>query len=186
LNAARALETGEVSTPSEDFRETRRDVDAFSPPQCSTALLAVSMLVVILPIPFIFAHGPLWAAQRLLPPLRTGGWIVLAINAAALALCCILKPLRTPIGILTYRLTFIYGAIAWLSGLVITYLSWGIGAVVAGIVCLGGGIVTTGLLATLTSGEWQGFMALLLFVVVTFAGRTAGMRLARHGVQYRR
>ena len=57
---------------------------------------------------------------------------------------------------------------------------------IAGIVCLGGGVVTTGLLATLTSGEWTGFFTLLLFVVLTVAGRAAGMRLARHGVQYRR
>lgn len=186
MNVARSLQAEDLAAPSADPIEWRRDADSFAPPQASTALLGAGILVSILPIPFIFARGPLWAAERLLPPLRTTGWIALAINAAALALCCFLKPLRTPIGVFTYRLTFLYGGIAWLSGLVITYLSWGIGAVIAGIVCLGGGVVTTGLLATLTSGEWTGFFTLLLFVVLTVAGRAAGMRLARHGVQYRR
>jgi hypothetical protein len=187
VSAARSLETVEVLPPREAADEVARDreADAFLPPQAPVALLAASILTCILPIPFIFTRGPLWAAQHLLPPMRAAGWIALAINAAALALCCLSKPLRTPIGVLTYRLTYLYGAIAWLSGLVITYLLWGVGAVIAGIVCLGGGVVTTGLLAALVRGEWQGFALLLVFVVLTFAARAAGMRVARHGAKYR-
>ncbi len=144
-----------------------------------------TILTCILPIPFIFTNGPLWAAQHLLPPMRAAGWIALAINAAALAFCGVSKPLRTPIGVLTYRLTYLYGGIAWLSGLVLTYLLWGVGAVIAGIVCLGGGVVTTGLLAALVRGEWRGFAPLLAFVVLTFAARAVGIRLARHGAKFR-
>lgn len=186
MNAARSLETGEVLPPGDASGDTGRDADAFLPPQSSVALLAAGILTFILPIPFIFTNGPLWAAQRLLPPVRTAGWIALAFNASALALCCVSKPLRTPIGVLTYRLTYLYGGIAWLSGLVVTYLLWGVGAVIAGIVCLGGGVVTTGLLAGLMRGEWQAFLPLLVFVVLTFAARGVGIRLARHGAKYRR
>jgi hypothetical protein len=186
VNAARPLKTEEAPAPVENSADTGRDADAFSPPHPSAALLAASISILILPIPFIFTHGPVWATLQLLPLLRTAGWVALAFNTGALVLCGVSKPLRTPIGVLTYRLAFLYGGIAWLSGLVITYLSWGLGAVIAGIVCLGGGVVTTGLLATLTSGEWKGFLPLLVFVVLTFASRTAGIRLARHGMQYRR
>ncbi len=185
MNAARSLET-EEALPPDAAADTVRDADAFLLPESSVTLLAASILTFILPIPCIFTNGPVWAAQRLLPPLRTAGWIALALNAAALALCSVSKPLRTPIGILTYRLTYLYGGIAWLSGLVVTYLLWGVGAVVAGIVCLGGGVVTTGLLAALVHGEWQGFLPLLVFVVLTFAARGLGIRLARHGAKHRR
>ncbi len=185
VNAARSLENADVLPPGRACGGARGDPEVFVPPQCSAVALAAGILTLLLPIPFIFAQGPLWAAQRLLPPVRTAGWIVLAFNAAALALCCRSKTLRAPIGVLTYRLTYLYGGIAWLSGLVVTYLLWGAGAVIAGILCLGGGVVTTGLLAALMRGEWQGFMALLAFVILTFAARTVGIRLARHGARYR-
>jgi hypothetical protein len=187
MNAARSLETGDVPSPGERPADrTRCDAEIFLPPQSSATLLTASLLVFIAPIPFVFMNGASWAAHRLLPPLRTAGWIALAFNAAALALCWMSKPLRTPVGLLTYRLTYLYGGIAWLSGLVTTYLLWGVGAVIAGIVCLGGGVVTTGLIAALVGGEWQGFLPLLLFVVLTFGARVAGIRLALHGEKYRR
>jgi hypothetical protein len=186
MNAARSLETEEALAPGDASGGTRRHADAFVPPQSSVALLAASILAFIVPIPLVFTNGPLWAAERLLPPVRAAGWIALAFNAAALALCCVSKRLRAPIGVLTYRLTYLYGGIAWLSGLVITYLLWGVGAVVAGIVLMGGGVVTTGLLAALIRGEWQGFVPLLVFVVLTFAARGVGIRLAQHGEKYRR
>jgi hypothetical protein len=185
VNAARSLETEEALPQGGGAGNIDREDDAFLPPQSPAALLAGSILTCILPIPFIFTNGPLWAAQRLLPPIRAAGWIALALNAAALAVCWVSKPLRTPIGVLTYRLTYLYGGIAWLSGLVITYLLWGVGAVIAGIVCLGGGVVTTGLLASLVRGEWRGFAPLLAFVVLTFVARAVGIRLARHGAKYR-
>ena len=185
VNAASSMETEEALPQSECPGDIDRDADAFLPPQSPVVLLAASMLTCILPIPFIFTNGPLWAAQRLLPPMRAAGWIALALNAAALTLCWVSKPLRTPIGVLTYRLTYLYGGIAWLSGLVVTYLLWGVGAVIAGTVCLGGGVVTTGLLAALVRGEWRGFAPLLAFVVLTFTARAVGLRLARHGARYR-
>jgi hypothetical protein len=187
VSAAGSLQTEEALPPGDAPADIARDrgADEFLPPQSSEALLAAAILTCILPIPFIFTNGPLWAAQHLLPPMRAAGWIALAINAAALAFCGVSKPLRTPIGVLTYRLTYLYGGIAWLSGLVLTYLLWGVGAVIAGIVCLGGGVVTTGLLAALVRGEWRGFAPLLAFVVLTFAARAAGIRLARHGAKFR-
>jgi hypothetical protein len=150
-----------------------------APAPTSAGLVAGSMLAVLLPIPFIFANGPLWAVQRLLPPLRVVGWTALAAQMAIFALCCVSKPLRAPAGVLTYRLSYLYGGIAWLSGLALTYLFWGVGAVFAGIVWLGGGVVTTGLLSTLARRDWQRFLPLFLFVVLTFAARRIGMKLAR-------
>jgi hypothetical protein len=158
-----------------------QDSEVSGPGPASAGLVAGSILIVLFPIPFIFANGPLWAVQRLLPPLRVVGWTALAAQAAIFALCLLSKPLRAPAGVLTYRLSYLYGAIAWLSGLALTYLFWGVGAVFAGIVCLGGGVVTTGLLSTLARGDWQRFLPLLFFVVLACAARGIGVKLARQG-----
>jgi hypothetical protein len=196
--SARYLETEVLPAPPEGLApagtHTRTgshtpagsNTDVFAPAPSSAGLLAGTMLLALFPIPFVFANGPAWAVHRLLPPLRTAGWVALAVNAAVLALCCLSKPLRAPIGVLTYRLGYLYGGIAWLSGLALTYLLWGVGAVLAGIVCLGGGVVTTGLLSTLIRGDWQQFLPLLVFVALAFAARGTGIKLARHGAKYRR
>jgi hypothetical protein len=183
---ARYLETEVLPLPAENPVPAGRNGEVFAPAPISAGLLAGSILIVLLPIPFIFANEPLWAAQRLLPPLRIVGWTALTLHAALLVLCCLSRPLRARVGVLTYRLSYLYGGIAWLSGLVVTYLHWGVGAVLVGIVCLGGGVVTTGLFSTLVKGDWQRFLPLLLFVVLTFAARGVGIKLARHGASYRR
>jgi hypothetical protein len=179
------LETEAPPPAAESAVRAGRNSEVFAP-AASSGLVAGSILLVLCPIPFIFANGPLWAAQRLLPPLRIIGWSALAAHAAILALCLLSKPLRAPACMLSYRLSYLYGGIAWLSGLVLTYLLWGVGAVLAGIVCLGGGVVTTGLLSTLARGDWRRFLPLLFFVVLTFAARGIGMKLARHGATCRR
>jgi hypothetical protein len=178
--SARSLETKVIAAPAENIEKPGRFTGALVPGPVSPALVAAALLLVLLPVPFVFTHGPVWAAQSLLPPLQTAGWIALAFNAAAFLSCSLRKRLCTSVGVLTYRLAYLYGGIAWLSGLVLTYLLWGTGAVVIGIVCLGGGVVTTGLLATLIRGEWLRFLTLTLFVALAFGGRWAGLRLARH------
>ena len=50
---------------------------------------------------------------------------------------------------------------------------------------LGGGVVTTGVLSTLLKGDRQRLLSRLLFVVLAFAARGAGIKLARHGVKHR-
>lgn len=183
--SARYLDTRVLPAGADNPAHPGRDAETFAPPPASAVLLAASMVLALLPIPFVFAHGPLWAAQRLLPPLRTAIWIALALNAAALIAGFLWRRLRAPVGVLTYRLAYLYGAVAWLSGLIFTYLLWGTGAVIAGIVCLGGGVVTTGLLSTLLKGEWQRFLTLALFVAVAFAARGIGLRLARYDARSR-
>jgi hypothetical protein len=186
--SARYLETEALPPPADDLENAGRiltDADGYAPAPASAWFLATGILLMLSPIPFIFSHEALWSAERLLPVLFAVGWTALAANAAALAVCFLSKSLCTPVGVLTCRLANVYGGIAWLSGLILTYLLWGVGAVIAGIVCLGGGVVTTGLVSALVRGHWQFFFPLLLFVVLAFAARRAGITLARHGTKFR-
>jgi len=128
VSAAGSLQTEEALPPGDAPADIARDrgADEFLPPQSSEALLAAAILTCILPIPFIFTNGPLWAAQHLLPPMRAAGWIALAINAAALAFCGVSKPLRTPIAFSPIDSPTCTAGSRWLSGLVLTYLLWGV------------------------------------------------------------
>ena len=141
-------------------------------------LLAAYLAAAACLVAEVFAHGPVWAALRLLPPMSAIGLATFGLHGAALAGCAIQPSLRAPIGRLTYRLSYLYGAIAWLSGLILTYLLWGASAVVAGFLCLGGGVLTTGVLAALAHGDWRHGVTLLVFVVLALAARRLGRVLA--------
>jgi hypothetical protein len=68
----------------------------------------------------------------------------------------------------------LFGLQLWLSGLIITLGTWGIWAVIIGVLLLGIGVIPIALIATLSRGMWRPFIELLLSIILIFGCRALG------------
>jgi hypothetical protein len=87
-------------------------------------VLSLALVLAALALPVLLIKGGLWAADRFLPLLIRIGWIVLAVDLLALVVSAIphVQPLAATILLLS---SYLFGAILWLFGLVLTYYLWG-------------------------------------------------------------
>jgi len=74
---------------------------------------------------------------------------------------------------ITYS-SYLFGLQLWLSGLMITLGTWGIWAVIIGVLMLGVGVIPIALIATLSHGMWRPFIELLLSIVLIVGCRALG------------
>jgi len=139
--------------------------------------LGAAFFVATLALPVLFIKGAMWASGHLLGPLVTLGWWVLAVTFLVALPLAISKRMRGSVAIAIMYSSFVYGLIAWLTGFVITYDYWGIFGVVFGLFFFGVGVVPLGLLASAFHG-WDGFVPLLVLVVLTFGSRIGAFALA--------
>ena len=146
----------------------------------SAASLAFGLVVFLglLALPFIFIKGAMWASEHILPPLITVGWLALALVLFLLLPLSAFKRLRGYTGTGIFIASYIFGLICWLMGFVVTYMLWGLWAIIVGLLFLGGGVVPIGMVAALFKGEWQTLGVLFFLVVLTFGSRLLGMYIA--------
>jgi hypothetical protein len=146
-----------------------------------TFVLGLAIFLAVCSVPLVFIKGAMWASDNLLPPLITVGWYALAVDLVLLLPLSMFRRLRAFTGAGMFLSSFLFGLITWLSGFVITYMLWGIWAVIIGVVFIGVGVVPMALLATLLKGLWGGFLPLLVLVVLTFGLRGGGLLIAESG-----
>ena len=142
-----------------------------------TFAFGLVILIAVFALPAIFVMGALWAAEHLLTPLVVVGWIAIAADLLVLLLA-IFKSLRPFAGSVIFISSYIFGLVSWLLGFVLTYVLWGLWAVIVGILFLGGGVVPIALLATMFKGMWEPFFTLLVLSAITFGARIGGIILA--------
>ena len=100
------------------------------------------------------------------------------IGLFLLVLANIFPRLKRYVSIAIIIISFIFGVTAWFWGLAITYVNWGILAVIIGLFILGIGVVPMGLLICVINGAWSTFLLLLGTVVGIFVARILGFSLA--------
>jgi len=83
---------------------------------------------------------------------------------------------------ITYS-SYLFGLQLWLSGLMITLGTWGIWAVIIGVLMLGVGVIPIAFIATLFRGMWRPFIELLLSVVLIFGCRALGAYILHRSVK---
>jgi hypothetical protein len=127
-------------------------------------------------IPVLFIKGAVWASEHLLARLITVGWWVLAANVLIALPLSLFKRLRGAMAVIILYSSFVYGLVAWLTGFIITYSYWGIFGVVFGLLLGGVGVVPLGLLASAFHG-WDGFVPLLVLILLTFGSRVGAVML---------
>ena len=142
--------------------------------------LGAAILLCMLALPVLFIMGSLWAAEHLFQPLVVAGWIALAVDMVLLVVS-IIPAARSFCGIAIFLSSYIFGAVGWLLGFILTYALWGLWAVILGMLMFGGGVVPFALLATLFKGMWEPFFSVIALVVLTFGARLLGLFIAQAG-----
>ena len=143
--------------------------------QIGLVTTGIMIFVAVISLPVVFIMGSLWASENILPPLISFGWIVLAVNIVILLPLSLFKRLRGFTGGAIYLSSMVFGLIAWLFGFILTYSIWGLGAVIIGILFMGGGVVPVAMLATAFNGYWEPFFIVFAMGVLTIVARMFGM-----------
>lgn len=94
--------------------------------------------------------------------------------------------LRSYTGPIIFFSSYIAGFIVWLISLVVTYILWGLGAVVVGLLIMGIGVFPIAILALLFAGETVNALMLLGSLAIIWALRFAGLKIADSGEKYKR
>lgn len=141
-------------------------------------VLGLAVLAAIVALFVVFIRGATWAIEHLLSPLIAVGWVALAIDVVILLPLSMFRPLRGFTGSVIFISSYVFGLITWMFGFVFTYALWGLGAVIFGLLFLGGGVVPLALLATMFKGHWEAFFTVLVLLIITFVARVSGMTIA--------
>lgn len=146
-------------------------------------LIGISTIIVFWLITSLLLKGGAWLGEVIYP------WLSLIFGIAFWVSMLILLPLaffrktRLFSGTSLYVISFIFGAHLWITSFLITYNTWGIIAVIIGILIMGIGVVPIAMLATLFHGEWSTLGQLVLVLILTMSSRIVGNRLAEKATQ---
>lgn len=136
-----------------------------------------ALLLVAFGLVSIFVLGGVWIGERLLPFLASASYVTLALVVFLVLPLAIFDATRGFAAIALLVASYIFGATLWFMGLLFTYVTWGIGAVILGLVLLGGGVVPIAMIAATVKGQWPILLTLVLLVVATFGSRLGALKL---------
>lgn len=139
-------------------------------------MLAIAAVGIAIVIAFIL--GGVWVSKHLLPWLTVISFVVFAIVIFVLLPLAIPRATRGFSSISMLIASYVFGATLWMFGLLLTYFTWGVVAVIIGLVFFGVGVVPVALLATLFKGMWGPFFTLILLAIATYGCRIGAMSLA--------
>jgi hypothetical protein len=125
-----------------------------------------------------FVLGGVWVSKHLLPWLLGISLVAFAIVIFVLLPLAIPRATRGFSSTAIFIASYVFGATLWMSGLLLSYFTWGIAAVVVGLGLFGIGVVPIAMLATLFKGMWGPFLSLLLLAVATYGCRIGALSLA--------
>lgn len=134
-------------------------------------LLGVVIFAAIISLIVAFFAGAAWVSNHLLP------WFSNASLVAGTILFLILLPLsvvrraRPFTGSMVLLISFVFGITLWMEGFLVTLSTWGVVAVVIGLLIMGIGVVPIAMLAALTHGDWTTLLELVILTVLTFGSR---------------
>jgi hypothetical protein len=141
-------------------------------------VISLVFLALLLAISVTFLFGLTWVSVKVLPWLKPAFLLALA---ASIFLCGPLALFRRTRGTAAAGLmiaSYVFGAILWITALLLTYQLWGTIAVVIGLLIVGVGIVPIALLATIFSAEWWHLADLVVLLLLTFGIRFLALWLA--------
>lgn len=139
-------------------------------------MLAIAAVGIAIVTAFIL--GGVWVSKHLLPWLTVISFIVFAIVIFVLLPLAIPRATRGFSSVAILIASYVFGATLWMFGLLLTYFTWGIFAVIVGLVFLGIGVVPIAMFATLIKGMWGPFFTLVLLAIATYGCRVGAVSLA--------
>ena len=133
-------------------------------------LLGAVGFAALIALTVLFFWGAEWVSVHMLPWLWHFCTIAVAILLVLLPLSAI-KRARGFTSVTILIISFIFGISAWMDGLLVTLSTWGVGAVIFGLLLGGVGVVPIGILAALFHGQWEKMFELIILIVLTFGCR---------------
>lgn len=138
--------------------------------------LIVLALLVALSVTFLF--GLTWVSAKVSPWLKPTFLLALAASIFLCGPLALFRRTRGTAAALLMIASYVFGAILWITALLLTYQLWGTLAVIIGLLILGVGIVPIALLATIFSAEWWHLADLVVLLLLTFGIRFLALWLA--------
>ncbi len=139
-------------------------------------IIAIVVFFAIANIALLFIYGGLRLSEKILYWLFVIIWIVFIIDIIIIIPLGLFKNKRAKgiaaIGLLLS--SYIFGLTLWLWALLLTYLIWGMIAVIIGLLIIGVGVVPIALLATIVNGEWGIAGNIVLLIFFTYSSRVLG------------
>ena len=140
-------------------------------------LLVLPGLAALALVGVLVVYGGVLAAGVVQPWLLEMSVLTAAVGLLVFLPAAVFPPLRRICAAAMFVASGLFGltALAW--GALLTFHAWGLGAVFAGLLLWGIGVVAMGMLAALAKGAWLPLAALALLTAGTLAARLASRRL---------
>ena len=144
-------------------------------------LLVLPGLAALALVGVLLLYGGVLAAGVLQPWLLQMSALTALLVVLVFLPAAAFPPLRRLCAAALYVAAWLFGltALAW--GALLTFHAWGLGAVFAGLLLLGIGVVASGILVALVKGAWLAAGGLALLTIGAIAARLASRRLLAKG-----
>ena len=136
-----------------------------------TGLLGLLGFILLLFVVVVVINGLEWVSDKVLPLFSVLSVIAFLIELVVLLPLSAIRKTRNFAAVAFFCVSYLFGATAWMEGLLTTLGLWGAKGVIIGLVFAGVGIVPVGILAALFHRLWSSASEMVVLVFLTFASR---------------
>jgi hypothetical protein len=144
-----------------------------------TTILGVVVMLGLIAIPVALLMGAAEFSVWALNWTPTAFAISFFVTILLLVPMALIPPTRGYAAVGFSGVSYVFGAILWLAAMAFTYITWGLFAVIVGLMLFGVGVVPVGMLAALIQGEWSTLGTFGAMLVLTYGCRILGAWLAQ-------
>jgi hypothetical protein len=141
-------------------------------------LLGIAILISIYVIGALIFEGTAYVVVVILPYLAIATGYVLPVFGIVLFPLTAFRRTRVFAVLAIVACTYLFGALLWCMGFVVTYSYWGFTGIFIGLVLAGVGVVPVALIAAAFHSEWYLVWNLLLGAALVFGGRAFALHKA--------
>jgi len=134
-------------------------------------ILAIAFLSGTILLVLFIMEGTVWIGEKVFPFLLILTNTLTIISIFILVPMLFFKKARGSSATILYFFSFLFGLTLWIYSALVTYVLWGLIALIIGLFLLGIGVLPFAFLAALLSGEWMIVFNLIYMIVFTYGAR---------------
>lgn len=135
------------------------------------SVLALIGIIDIVLLVLFFIQGTVWLETYVFPVCVNIFWPVLFVSVFILFPLCLIKKTRVIGGIGLLVCSYIFGGIAWIFAVGLLWNTWGLAAVIVGLIFAVIGIVPIAFIAALLNGVWASVLILVVLAGCWFGAK---------------
>lgn len=138
----------------------------------------LAFVVAAIAIPVVVLFGMTWVSVKVFPWLMPAFFWTLAVCLFVLGPAALFRRTRgfSVVGLM--MASYVFGAVLWISSLLLTLDLWGMFAVVIGLLFFGVGIVPVAILAAIFHAQWSSLGDIAIMLIAMFGVRVLALWLA--------